>query len=112
MWQSKWDRSIKLNLLTGCKLWTRGVRDNKRNQYPIIRHKRIRFHLHRLRYFHCKGIDYFSEEAKKIHVHHKCENKRCLNEEHLEGLSHSEHSKLHQDSNREHRAKIKTELAR
>lgn len=29
------------------------------------------------------------------HVHHSCENKRCLNIEHLEMLSSGEHSRLH-----------------
>lgn len=32
---------------------------------------------------------------KGYHVHHRCEDKRCVNLEHLELLTHGEHSTLH-----------------
>jgi hypothetical protein len=55
--------------------------------YALVRGRKIR--AHRLIYEECIG------PLGQSHVHHRCGSKACVNPEHLEALSNSDHRKRH-----------------
>jgi hypothetical protein len=61
--------------------------------YGIVSFGKRSFLAHRLSYSNafCKDI----EDIKSMEIHHKCENKSCINPKHLECLKPSEHRSKH-----------------
>lgn len=71
-----------------CLIWTGPIYPNQ--GYGRVNYKGERITAHRATYDFFKGI-----KNKKSHIHHKCENKLCVEITHLEEVSHSSHSKKH-----------------
>lgn len=72
---------------TGCWVWQRALSDWG---YGQITRKKINRRAHRV---------YYEQHVGPIpagaHIHHVCENRRCVNPDHLSPLLPGEHSRLH-----------------
>lgn len=73
-------------LASGCIICT--SRYYQKNGYLSVRINGKTENLHRRRY-----MDRHGELPTNMEVHHKCENKRCLNVDHMEALPKPEHTR-------------------
>lgn len=82
--------------MTECVVWTKGVNGDGYGQVRVgpSMHK-----VHVLEYERHHG-----PVRGGNHVHHKCENKRCYNIDHLELLTPSDHHRLHAEKMTEEQA--------
>jgi len=69
----------------GCWEWQAGRTDG----YGMVHHEGRMTRAHRFVLSVCEGLD-----IGGLHVHHRCANKLCVNPEHLEAMSASEHARL------------------
>lgn len=82
---------IKINKQTGCWEWLGGTFTNG---YGVFKAKRKTWRAHRYSYTISKG----KIPENKI-LHHKCENKLCVNPKHLEPITILEHPKISTNHN-------------
>ena len=75
------DRSIP-EPNTGCWIWLRGVNSNG---YGSISYKGKPYGAHRASY-----MAYFGDDPEGLDIHHKCNNRLCVNPDHLDAVTHSE----------------------
>ena len=78
------DRSVAIPF-AGCWVWTKGMNNSG---YGSVRINGEPFGAHRASYMIFKG-----DIPQSMDVHHVCENKACVNPEHLELLTRSENVK-------------------
>jgi hypothetical protein len=71
-----------------CWLWTRCVGPQGYGIFTIQRHQNIRAHVFAYQ-------EFFGPVPEGYGIHHKCQNKLCVNPKHLELLTKSEHTKIH-----------------
>ena len=69
----------------GCQEWTRTI--EKHSGYGVFRGMKA----HVFSYLD----SYPNEDIWDLHIHHLCENKRCVNPDHLQALTPGEHISLH-----------------
>lgn len=69
--------------ITGCWNW---IAFKDKDGYGYVRHRYKGYRAHRFSYYIATG----RLDAKKL-IHHKCENKACVNPAHLEELTAKEH---------------------
>ena len=67
-----------------CWVWNKRI--NIQTGYGEFIAGGIMYSAHRFSYTYFIG-----KIPEGFHVHHKCENRRCVNPEHLEALTHKEH---------------------
>lgn len=82
--------------ITGCWNWNGAVSNNGYAQ--TVRHRK-KVGAHRVAF-----MERFGEIPPRFHVHHQCENRKCVNPEHMEAISPSDHAKLTNERTRERRA--------
>jgi len=68
----------------GCWIWT-GRRDE--NGYGVLNYCKVFWRAHRFSYEVCSGLTVTND-----HLHHTCENRACVNPEHLQDLTVLQHS--------------------
>jgi hypothetical protein len=74
--------------MEGCWGWTRGLNGQG---YGMVRTEgRIKRRAHRVMWERYKG-----KISPGLVLHHKCQNRRCVNPDHLEMVTRTEHSALH-----------------
>lgn len=83
---------IKLIQETGCLIY-KGSRTRRIDRHPRVRFNGRKVQLHRVIYEEKYGPIPNGKE-----VHHTCENKSCINIEHLVALTKDEHRKIHMKS--------------
>lgn len=72
---------------TGCWNWNESFLSSGYGQIHVGKNS---LRAHRIAYIQAKG-----DIPSNYDVHHKCENKKCINPEHLEAVKHSKHKSLH-----------------
>lgn len=84
--------SMPIEQSNGCWIWqgSFNMSGGGYGQFLFAGHMR---QAHRLFYQLFKG-----PIPEKYHVHHKCEDPKCVNPDHLEALGHREHLSRHQSS--------------
>jgi hypothetical protein len=77
----------------GCWEWKLALTDPGYARVDDSRMRRLygTMYAHRLGWFLLYGV----RLGKKTDLHHRCENRRCVNPDHLEVVGRSEHLKLH-----------------
>jgi 23S rRNA-/tRNA-specific pseudouridylate synthase len=68
----------------------RGSGKSTKSGYLLKSVKNKQYYQHRLAY-----SEVYGEIPKGIQIHHKCDNKLCINPKHLQALTKSEHQKIH-----------------
>lgn len=81
-------RNVEINLESGCHILSGGL---DTGGYPRITVEGIRIRTFIYVYERATG----QAMEGGFHLHHTCENKRCINPEHLQKLTSSEHRALH-----------------
>ena len=84
-------RAGSMTTANGCIVWT-GKAD--RNGYCRIRFEGSRIGVHRLARM-ADGTRYRRTLTPGWHVHHSCENPRCVNPDHLREMSPKGHAMVH-----------------
>ena len=81
-------RKVEIDLESGCHILKCGL---GAGGYPRITIEGIR--IRAFIYIYEKATGTIMEEG--FHLHHKCENKKCINPQHLQKITIAEHRALH-----------------
>lgn len=84
------------NPTTGCRLWT-GSRSSQGQYGTIWLDGRPQF-VHRVAYEAANGsipAGSIQHESESVEIHHICENRLCIEPNHLEALTRNEHNARH-----------------
>ena len=79
--------SLYVHKTNSCWIWTGSI---NKNGYGQFHYQRKTWRVHRLLYTWKKGIVPLDKE-----LHHTCQNKICVNPDHLELINKIDHSKYH-----------------